>query len=345
MKTHAIIPVFIPHAGCPHQCVFCNQNEITARITIPSVADAERTIQTHLETIRRNPSIRTVEIAFYGGSFTAIPPDRQRLYLELAEKYKRSGLIDRIRLSTRPDSIDDEILDRLAEYGTDVIELGVQSFDEEVLRKSARGHEASVVFHSAERIHRYGFILGIQLMTGLPGDSYEKCMYSVEQTIKAAPAIARIYPTVVIRNTALFEMYQKGEYNPPDLSETLETVKDMYLRLTRAGIQVIRIGLKSTDLIRTEDGSVVGGYHPAIRQMVDSQIAREELEAQLNGQNEGRVVFESNPCSFSNMTGHQKMNRLYFAEKYPELIIRYKADDSLQPLQYRVRRISPEGQW
>ncbi len=343
MKTHAIIPVFIPHAGCPHQCVFCNQNEITAKKEIPSIADAERTILSHLETIRRNPTVRTVEIAFYGGSFTAIAPDSQRLYLEMAEKYKRSGLIDRIRLSTRPDSIDDTILDRLAAYGTDVIELGVQSFDEEVLRKSARGHDASVVLRSAELIHHYGFELGIQLMTGLPGDSYEKCMYSVEQTIKVGPAVARIYPTVVIRDTALFEMYQKGEYNPPDLSETLKTVKDMYLKLTQAGIQVIRIGLKSTDLIRKEDGSVVGGYHPAIRQLVESQIAREELEAQLNGQKEGRVVFQSNPGSFSNMTGHQKMNRLYFAEKYPKLIIRYEADDLLLPHQYRVRRISPEG--
>lgn len=341
MKTHAIIPVFIPHAGCPHECVFCNQNEITAKAEPPSLEEADRIIRQHLETIRQNPSIHTVEVAFYGGSFTAIPPEKQLMYLKLAEKYKKRGEIDRIRLSTRPDYIDEIILERLASCGIDVVELGVQSFDEEVLRRSARGHDASVVFRSAELIRRYGIELGIQLMTGLPGDSYEKCMYSVEQTIHAAPSIARIYPTVVIRNTALFKMYQQGQYRPPALEETVKTVKDMYRRLTEAGIQVIRIGLKSTDLIRTENGSVVGGYHPAFRQLVESQIAREDLEAQLNGFVEGRVAFRSNSVSFSNMTGHQKMNRLYFEDKYPSLHIRYEQDNELPPLQYRVYRMPP----
>ncbi len=343
MKTHAIIPIFIPHAGCPHECVFCNQKEITARTRLPSAEDAEQTIRRYLKTIRSNPSICTVEIAFYGGSFTAIPPEQQLSYLKLAERYKKSGEIDRIHLSTRPDYIDERILDRLASCGTDVIELGVQSFDEDVLRRSARGHDAAVVFRSAELIRRYGFELGIQLMTGLPGDSYEKCMNSVEQTIRAEPSIARIYPTVVIRDTALFRMYQQGTYRPPGLVETVETVKDMYRRLTDAGIQVIRIGLKSTELIRAENGAVVGGYHPAIRQLVESRIAREDLERQLNGMTEGSVVLRANPVSFSNLTGHQKTNRRYFEENYPHLQIRYEPDETLPPSEYRAYRMPSEN--
>ena len=339
MKTHVIIPIFIPHAGCPHECVFCNQKEITARISAPAVADAEQTVREYLKTIRQKPSVRTVEIAFYGGSFTAIPFEQQKAYLEMAERYKRTGDIDRIHLSTRPDAINDRILENLAEHGADIIELGVQSFDEEVLRKSARGHDADIVFRSAEMIHRYGFTLGIQLMTGLPGDSYEKCMFSVEQTIRVKPEIARIYPTVVIRNTILCTMFEEGRYRPPELQETVKTVKDMYRKLTDAGIQVIRIGLKSTNMIRTENGAVVGGYHPAIRQVVESEIAREELESQLGTETEGSFLFRAHPSSFSNLIGHQKMNRKYFEEKYPRMVIRYKADETLSPAQYQVCRI------
>ena len=149
MKSHAIIPVFIPHAGCTHACVFCNQKDITAREQPPSVEDAERIIRRHLATIRKKLSIRTVEIAFYGGSFTAIPPEQQRMYLKLAGRFRQSGDVDRIRLSTRPDCIDERVLERLTACGVDVIELGVQSFDEEVLRKSARGHGAEAVFRSS----------------------------------------------------------------------------------------------------------------------------------------------------------------------------------------------------
>lgn len=339
MKTHAIIPIFIPHAGCTHQCVFCNQNAITARLRAPSLDEADQVISAHLRTIRQNPRIRTVEIAFYGGSFTAIPMEQQAMYLALANRYKKSGEIDCIHLSTRPDCIDEAVLDQLAFYGADIIELGVQSFDEEVLSRSARGHSAAMVFRSAEMIRKSGFQLGIQLMTGLPGDSYEKCMYSVDQTIKIGPSIGRIYPTVIIKDTPLYQQYKSGVYQPWNLRETVLTVKDMYRRMTDAGIRVIRVGLKSTDLIRTEEGAVVGGYHPAFRQLVESEIAREDLEKQLSKEPKGSYSFRSHPTSFSNLTGHGKMNRLYFSEKYPYLTIRYEIDEQLPVGVYKADKI------
>lgn len=306
---------------------------------MPSSEEAEETIRRNLQTITVNPDIQTVEIAFYGGSFTAIPMEQQNVYLQIARKYREKGLIDRIRLSTRPDCIDERILDNLQERGVDIIELGVQSFDEEVLKKAARGHGPAAVFRSAELIKDYGFELGIQLMTGLPGDSYEKCMNSVEETVRIAPAAARIYPTVLIKETVLYDMYLEGRYDPPGLEESVVTVKDMYRRLSEAGINVIRIGLKSTDIIRTEDGAVAGGYHPAFRQLVESEIAKEDLEEQIRGVQEGEFIFSSNPVSFSNMTGHKKSNRTYFSEKYPGLRIRYETDDSLSPKIYKAVRI------
>ena len=192
MKTHAIIPIFIPHAGCPHDCVFCNQKAITARTAPPTPAEAEETINRNLATIKENPNITTVEIAFFGGSFTGIPIEEQTEYLRIAKSYKDRGEIHQIHLSTRPDYIDDTILENLKAHSVDVIELGVQSFDPVVLKRSNRGHDRDTVFRSARMIKEWGFTLGIQLMIGLPGDSHFKCIDSVAATVSLSPDIARI---------------------------------------------------------------------------------------------------------------------------------------------------------
>ena len=171
--------------------------------------DARRTIEEHLSTLEKM-NLETVEIAFFGGSFTGIPMEDQCSFLSVAKEYKDAGKVSGIHLSTRPDYINEEILDNLRAYSVDVIELGVQSFDPEVLRLSGRGHDASVVYESSALIKEYGFTLGIQLMIGLPGDTMEKCIFSADQTVKIGPQIARLYPTVVIRDTALYDMYLNG---------------------------------------------------------------------------------------------------------------------------------------
>ncbi len=338
MKTHAIIPIFIPHAGCPHDCVFCNQKAITARAVPPTIAEAVNTIERNLATIKTNPNITTIEIAFFGGSFTGIPITEQTEYLKIAKSYKDKGLIHRIHLSTRPDYIDEKILTNLKKYGTDVIELGVQSFDPDVLRRSNRGHDADIVYKSSQMIKSWGFTLGIQLMIGLPGDSYEKCMASVAETIKIAPAIARIYPTVVLKDTALEKMCSLGTYQPLTEKEAINTAKDMYKSLTAADIKVIRVGLKSTDIIRTEDGAVgAGSYHPAFRQLVESELAKESLEAQLEHipylliepPIHLKITFTCHPESFSNMIGHGRSNKIYFTEKYPHIRIKFATDATI----------------
>ena len=352
MKKHAIIPVFISHRGCPNDCVFCNQKRITARNGDVTVSGARRTIEEHLSTLEKM-NLETTELAFFGGSFTGIPLEEQCAFLSLAKEYKDAGRIDKIHLSTRPDYINEEILDNLKAYGADVIELGVQSFDEEVLTLSGRGHNAAVVYESARMIQYYGFTLGIQLMVGLPGDTMEKCIFSARQTVRIAPAIARIYPAVVLRDTVLHDRMLAGLYTPLSEEEAVLRSKAIYKILDDAGINIIRVGLKSSDIMSNE-----AAFHPAFRQLVEGRIARERLETALaaalgapgtsgvdtslgslpppaSGMSE--VLFFSNEKCYNNMFGHKACNRVYFETKYPQLRFRYAVDPTLKNNEYKVR--------
>lgn len=335
MKKHAIIPIFLPHKGCPNDCVFCNQKVITAKLDLPKEKAVINMIEQYLATITAR-NIETVEIAFFGGSFTGIPIETQRDYLQIAKGYKEKGQIHKIRLSTRPDYINDEILILLKEYLVDIIELGVQSFDDEVLRLSNRGHSSGIVYKSSELIKNYGFELGIQLMVGLPGDTYEKDIESVRKTIEIKPSIARIYPTLIIKDTELEQMYFRGDYKPLGLKEAVSTAKDMYLMLKNAGINVIRIGLKSTDHI-SEGKQVIGNnYHPAFRQLVESEIIKDQLESRLTEKFQKAVFYSNNQC-FSNMLGNKKSNKQYFETKYQGRSFEFKIDDQLENEEYRVQ--------
>ncbi|MDD4564139.1 MAG: radical SAM protein [Eubacteriales bacterium] len=360
MKTHAIIPIFIPHLGCPNDCVFCNQKAITARMQPLGKDDVRDIIEKYLPTLS-NRGIKTVEAAFYGGSFTGIPIRLQQEYLSVAKEYKDKGLIQKIHLSTRPDYIDSAILDNLKSCGADIIELGVQSFDEEVLRLSNRGHSRESVFRASEMVKDYGFELGLQLMIGLPGDTHEKSIRSAAEAVKIKPSIARIYPTIIIQNTELDHMYQRKEYIPLTLEDAVRTAKGMYLILKNSGINVIRIGLKSTDIIN-ENGQIIGGtYHPAFRQLVEAEIARENLEKQLqeiiksshipdkksqknfNEKTPPVIGFYSNGPSFSYMIGNRKSNKLYFEKKYPHVRFTFHVDPNLANQAYLAAPIAHYG--
>lgn len=338
MKTHAIIPVFIPHKGCPNDCVFCNQKAITARQADVTPEDVRKIIETYLPTLQGR-NLEMIEVAFFGGSFTGIPIEEQSAFLKVAKEYKDMGLIDKIHMSTRPDYIDKKILDNLKAYDADIIELGVQSFDPEVLAASNRGHTVDDVHKACDLIKEYGFDLGIQLMIGLPEDTPEKCIYSANECVKIAPSIARLYPTIVLNDTELYNMYKQGTYHALSTEEAVQTTKEMYKILDSAGINIIRVGLKSTDLIN-EGGEIQGHtFHPAFRQLVEGEIAKEQLENQLktfmqnsqpdNSPNTNSYMFFSNGNSFSNMIGNSKRNKNYFADKYPQIKVKYKLDSSL----------------
>jgi histone acetyltransferase (RNA polymerase elongator complex component) len=252
-------------------------------------------------------------------------------------------------MSTRPDYIDKRILDNLKRFDADTIELGVQSFDDEVLSASGRGHTAEDVYKACDLIKEYGFELGIQLMIGLPGDSLQKCIYSSKETVKVSPSIARLYPTIVLNDTKLYEMYKAGTYHALTTDEAVAVTKEMYKIIAGAGINIIRVGLKSTDLIsgsgRDDDQTAGHTYHPAFRQLVEGEIAREELETQLKAlyrfshgdAKADTVCFCSNGVSFSNMVGNSNRNRRYFEEKYPQLKFRFEVDDTLENMQFRLK--------
>lgn len=343
MKKHAIIPIFIPHRGCPNDCVFCNQKAITARQPDVTPSDVRGIIETYLPTLSGR-GLETIEVAFFGGSFTGLPVEEQSAFLSVAHEYKSKGLIDKIHMSTRPDYIDKDILDNLRRFDADTIELGVQSFDDGILADAGRGHTAEDVYRACSLIREYGFELGIQLMIGLPGDSLEKCLYSARETVRMKPSIARLYPTIVLEDTALFEMYRAGIYHPLTTEEAVAITKEMYRILAAAGINIIRVGLKSTDLIsgsgEGSDHTLGHTYHPAFRQLVEGEIAREDIEAQLDmlpgGNEKRRITVSSNGVSFSNMVGNSARNRRYFEEKYPQLSIRFAVDDSLPDMAFRV---------
>lgn len=349
MKKHAIIPIFIPHKGCPNGCIFCNQKKITAKQKSVSYDDVYTTIDTWLETIEPQ-GLETVEVAFFGGSFTGIPIEEQSQYLAIAKEYKDAGRIHKIHMSTRPDYINEEILDNLKKYSADTIELGVQSFDDRVLELSNRGHDSSIVYRSSQMIKDYGFELGIQLMIGLPGDSLETCLYSAKETVKIAPSLARLYPTIVIDDTELHNQYKRGEYEPLSREEAVFRTKEMYKILDNAGINIMRVGLKSTDLIK-EGGFINGGtYHPAFRQLVEGAIARERIEELLTeklfealfyyeqNKEKSRIKVDifSNSAWFSNMIGNSSENKKYFLAKYPQLNILYKVDNNLANGQFKI---------
>ena len=229
----------------------------------------------------------------------------------------------------------------------DTIELGVQSFDEDVLRQSRRGHTVQQVYDAVSRIQDYGFELGIQLMVGLPGDTMEKCLYSARETARLRPQLARLYPTIVLDETDLYEAYRQGAYIPLSREEAVLRTKEMYKILEAADITIMRVGLKSTDLIG-DGGAINGGtYHPAFRQLVEGAIARERIEPLLNRlklnasgnsltENKQKIDVFSNGKWYSNMVGNEADNKKYFTHKFPEFNFRFRRDDSLADGQFRV---------
>lgn len=274
-KNYYIIPIFVPMEGCPHKCVFCDQDKITASDNKVDADFVRTTIEDYLKTINRNNA--TVEVSFFGGTFTGIPIEKQNELLTVAKEYKDRHLIDKIRMSTRPDYISDDILSNLKKFDVDIIELGVQSLDEEVLKKSGRGHSPEDVIAASYLIKKYGFTLGHQIMLGLPYDTFEKDIDTVEKSIEMKPEICRIYPALVIKGTPMEKMYNRGVYKPYSLEEAIHISKIIYKMYVKKNINVIRIGLQPTDNINTNGDVVAGPFHPAFRELMDSSILNDGI--------------------------------------------------------------------
>ena len=303
---HYNIPIFVPHKGCPNDCVFCNQKKITGTLKEITVEDIYNRIEEHLKTLPKDN--RIIEVAFFGGSFTGIDFDMQGQFLSAAHKYIKSGQIDGIRLSTRPDYIDRKILEQLKKYNVTTIELGVQSLDEDVLKMSNRGHTENDVYQAVKLIKQYGFSLGLQMMTGLPGDNNEKSIQTAKKIISLKPDFVRIYPTLVLKDTKLEEMYKNGEYSPQEINAAVMLCKNLLLLFEKDDIPVIRISLQTTDEISPNGSLVAGPFDSQFRELVESEIYFDKFMSELKNVTLKNAIIHVNTKEVSKAIGPKKLN-------------------------------------
>ncbi len=301
----SILPVFVPHLGCPHACVFCNQRRISGQQR-PAAADTVNEILRSAAALP--PSGAKRQLAFYGGSFTAIPLSQQLALLDAAHQAVLRGEIDGVRLSTRPDAVDRQTLDRLRRFGVQTIELGAQSMDDEVLRLSRRGHSAEDVRRASRLVREEGFELILQMMTGLPGDSPEKSLFTARELIKLRPDGVRIYPTVVVKDTELYERWLRGEYREHSVEEAVSLCAQLLPLFEETGIPVIRLGLNPSEEL-SGGAAVAGAYHPAFGELVKSRVLLDQARSLLRGTPAGsRVVLGVRSSLLSQALGQHRVN-------------------------------------
>lgn len=327
---HVNIAVFVPHSGCPNQCSFCNQSAISGHTKQPAPQDVIDACEVAL---KGGCEEAEVQLAFFGGSFTAIEREYMVSLLEAAQGYIENGFLNRgIRISTRPDFIDGEILTLLKKYGVRAIELGAQSMDDGVLTLNKRGHTAQDVRKAAVLIKDYGFELGLQMMTGLWGSNDEDSINTAKEFIALKPDTVRIYPTVVLKNTLLGEKFESGEYSPPDLQHSIELVAELLPMFEENGISVIRVGLHAQSDV--ERDYLAGAYHPALRELCEGEIYYKKILSDLQNQPKGSYEIAVSPCEISKATGQKKKNILRLAEQgYSCKVI---ADKDIQPFEIRI---------
>ncbi len=325
MLKHYNIPIFVPELACPHQCVFCDQRKISGQYDIPTICDIQKKIQEHLKTIPEKRS--RVEIAFFGGSFTGIPEQQMIEYLSAAAEFVKGRRVEGIRISTRPDYIDEKILKILKKYKVHTIELGAQSMDAEVLAKSGRGHTVEDVERAAKMIKDAGFNLGLQMMIGLPYDTREKALHTAQRIAELGADNTRIYPTLVIKGTELEKMHQSGKYTPMRLTEAILWAKDLYLYFEKTNVNVIRIGLHPSEELDSKHSLVGGPYHQSFRELVMTEIWKEHLFEDIEFKPDKAIIIYVPHEQLNFAIGHKKENALLLKNHFTS--VKIKADIKL----------------
>jgi histone acetyltransferase (RNA polymerase elongator complex component) len=306
MKKHSNIPIFIPELACPHQCVFCDQEKISGTNSIPQPADVKDIVEQYLETM---PVNRIINIAFFGGSFTGLSIDLQELYLKEAFRFVKNRRVSGIRLSTRPDYINETVLELLKKYDVTTIELGVQSTNLEVLNRSGRGHTFEDIENASNLICENGFELGLQMMIGLPGDNYERSIQTANDIVSLGAGNTRIYPAIVIKGTTLEKLYQKGEYTPLTLEQAVEWTKDIVHIFEKNNVSIIRMGLHPSDELVIGKSLIDGPFHASFKEMVMTQIWKEIIDTELNDITSNKIKITVSDRQIHYAIGYQQTNR------------------------------------
>lgn len=339
MKKEYIIPIFVPHLGCPNDCVFCNQRKISGQTKMVKANDVRETIEYYLKNFNNNNL--WIEVAFFGGSFTGIDAQQQEELLAVAYEYIKNKKINSIRISTRPDYINEEILDRLKKYGVKTIELGVQSTNNYILNASRRGHTFEDVIKASKLIRKKGFILGHQMMVGLPESTRNDEIQTAKDLIKLKPKIVRIYPVLVIKDTHLEKEYLSGEYVPLTVDQAVDISAVLLKLFNKKRIKVIRIGLQNTNEISSPNNKqsqvVAGPYHPAFRQLVESRIWYDIIVEKIKKINTKikNVEINVNSNDANNIIGNKKSNIKKIEELY-NIKLRIKISKKMKKGKYKI---------
>ena len=314
----SIIPIFIPHLGCPHRCVFCDQRQIAGS---PMTQDVQAEIQAALDKLDASATAPGAapprpQIAFYGGSFTAIPAQLQEKFLAIGQAFIQQGRVRSLRCSTRPDCVDSRTMDRLAQYGIETVELGIQSMDPQVLLQTKRGHTPEQAQQAARQLKAAGFQLVLQMMTGLPGDTPKKSLETARQMISLEPDAVRIYPTVVLPGTELEAIWRSGRYQPQTVEQAVALCAELLALFDEAKIPVIRLGLNPSSQL--ESSVLAGAYHPALGDLARSRLWLNRICTRLGQKDRlGQVlrIFAPLPL-ISPMAGHRRCNIEALQQRY-----------------------------
>ena len=332
MVKHKNLSIFVPHEGCPHQCSFCDQRKISGTQNPPSAQEVTALCDEFLPHDKEEG--KSYEIAFFGGTFTAIKRDYMLALLSAAYPFIKEGRASGIRISTRPDYVDDEVLGILKEYGVTAIELGAQSMQDDVLRVNLRGHTVQDVFDAGALIKKWGFSLGLQMMPGLYAqkDYMAYAIDTAEKFIRIKPDTVRIYPTITLKDTLLESLYQKGMYTPPSLDEMVKICAVLVKMFNENNIRIIKLGLHADTGL--EESMVAGPYHPAMNELVQSYMLMEQFIEELQGKEKGNYIIFVNPRKHSQAAGQKKSNISKLAEMGYN--VKIKDDNSLSENRFRI---------
>jgi len=340
-----IIPIFIPHRGCTHQCAFCNQVTITGN-TSPFLSKEVLIKKINAYLSFKKDRTRPVQIAFYGGNFLGLQSKTIQSLLTETEKFIYSGKAESIRFSTRPDTIDEQQLDAIQKFTISTIEIGAQSMDDHVLVKSNRGHTAEDTANAAGLVRERDLKLGLQMMTGLPGDSEKRSLTTAHQIACLLPDFIRIYPTVVLANSPLAAWYKSGKYSPMPLDESVMLVKKIYQFFNGKGIPVIRIGLQASSDLDNSENIIAGPYHPAFGHIVFSEIFLEQVENVLKNEKgiKGKsIAIHVHPRSISKMRGLKNRNLKILKNNFQLKSIAVLSNEKFGEDQLEVEMPAEEG--
>lgn len=327
---HTSVALFVPHKGCPHQCSFCNQKSISGQTKSITADD----VHSACAIAEKNPNLKNAQIAFFGGSFTAIEKSYMLELLSAAKEHLDNKKFTGIRISTRPDAINDEICRILKAYGVEAVELGAQSMDDKVLSLNKRGHTADDVRKATRLLKEYGFETGLQMMTGLYGSDKNESIYTAKEIIKLKPDTVRIYPTIVMADTPLAELYSSGEYAPQSLEEATDICAELILMFYKENIKVIRVGLHSGGGV--EEGMLAGAFHPAFKELCQNKIYYSLMLSELDRHKKNKNYTVLVPAgALSQAMGQKKSNLFKLRKNGYECII--KECDDLKKYQISVK--------